>query len=91
MYIDRNEEIELSIGVSFKYSGKKIATHAIGEAIKKITAIENKNIVAYIREDNIKSEHAFSNAGFKMTPVYKNILLPTLDDEIKMFKWVYTN
>lgn len=72
-----------------KYTGHGIATKAISEVVKELINIENKDIIAYIREDNIKSQHVFSKVGFKRTDVYQSMLLPTLEHEIKLYKWIY--
>lgn len=89
LYIDYKLDIELSVGVSCQYTGHGIATKAISEVVKELINIENKDIIAYIREDNIKSQHVFSKVGFKRTDIYQSMLLPTLEHEIKLYKWIY--
>lgn len=89
MYIDYKLDIELSVGVSCQYTGHGIATKAVSEVVKELNNTENKDIIAYIREDNIKSQRVFSRVGFKRTDTYQSMLLPILEHEIKLYKWIY--
>jgi RimJ/RimL family protein N-acetyltransferase len=88
MYVDDDTDIEISIGISYSYTGQGLATKALGEVVQKLKT-QNKNIIGYIREDNVKSQSVFRKVGFKITDVYRSMLLPTLEHEIKLYKWVY--
>lgn len=66
VYIDNNEEIEISVGVSCYYTGHGIATKAVKEIVGDILLTEeNKSVIAYVREDNTKSQSVFVNSGLK--------------------------
>lgn len=91
MYVDYADDyIEISIGVSLKFSGKGYAT----KAVKELTDFLNSQndvcipIVAYIREDNYKSQHVFGNASYEKSAEY---VLKSFGEEksLRMEKWVW--
>lgn len=68
-----NNEYEITIGVSEKYSGFGYASEALINGFNKYKLKENAIFIAWIRDDNIASVKAFEKAGF----------VRTNDDQIK--------
>lgn len=91
VYVDYKNmnNVELSIGVSSKCSGKGIATCAIQEIVLKLRKYNVPEIFAYIREDNSRSERVFTKSGFIKTNLYRKLKLENSIDEITLFKWTY--
>lgn len=89
IYVDNNEEIELSVGISCYHAGQGIATNSIRDLVELLSATENKNIIAYIREDNVKSQRVFEKVGFKITDQYRTMNFTSSDCAMKLYKWIY--
>jgi RimJ/RimL family protein N-acetyltransferase len=64
-YVDYHSEseIELSLGVSSRVSGKGYGTGLILSLLEKYKD-KYKYITAFVREDNIRSQRVFDKAGF---------------------------
>ena len=85
-----NGDIEISIGVSEKFSGHGIGAKACVEAIKFMKNEGKHSLIAYIREDNHRSIHVFEKSGFvedKNNAVCKCVENTT--KELKMLKFKY--
>ena len=89
IYADNNEEIELSVGISCYYAGQGIATNSIRALVELLSVTENKNIIAYIREDNVKSQRVFEKVGFKITDQYRTMNFTGSDCAMRLYKWIY--
>lgn len=88
IYVDYSkDELCLSVGVSSQYAGNGIATNSIVEIVQKLRAEFNLPIVAYIREDNIRSQKVFIKAGFKKTDICKSTFLDN-GMHINLNKWI---
>ena len=48
-----------------------------------------KRMVSSIREDNIASMKAYTACGVRVTDEYKNVYIPKLGKEVKMYTIVY--
>lgn len=90
LYIDykSEKEAELSIGISSSESGKGYGTKAVKEAVG-ILGAEKLSAIAYVREDNDKSQKLFSKAGLHRTDEYREMTLPCgeYDKTVRLYKW----
>lgn len=89
VYVDYNseEEIELSLGVSSKMSGKGYGTIIIRNLVEEYKD-KYKYITAYIREDNIRSQKVFGNAGFVCLQE-KKMIMDEKENKLVLDKWQY--
>ena len=88
-YIDYNSEaeIEISLGVSNKMSGKGYGTDIIRNLVEKYKETY-RYIVAYVRKDNIRSQKAFFKAGFVRLDEMKTVI-DERENELALDKWQY--
>lgn len=90
LYIDysTDTEAELSIGISITQSGKGYGTRAVKEALTLLHAAK-LSAIAYIREDNNKSQALFEKAGLARTNKYREMMLPGKEDHklVKLYQW----
>ncbi|MCI9270111.1 MAG: GNAT family N-acetyltransferase [Dorea sp.] len=88
-YIDYNSEaeIEISLGVSNKMSGKGYGTDIIRNLVEKYKETY-RYIVAYVRKDNIRSQKAFFKAGFVRLDETKTVI-DERENELALDKWQY--
>lgn len=90
LYIDytADTEAELSIGISAAQSGKGYGTKAVKEAVMLLHAVKLSGI-AYIREDNDKSQAVFGRAGLARTDKYREMTLPCKEGKklVKLYRW----
>jgi len=77
LYIDysANAEAELSIAISSKQTGNGYGTGAVQEAVTYLYTA-GLTPVAFIREDNNRSEALFERAGLIRTEEYREMILP---------------
>lgn len=84
--------IELSIGISERYSNGGLATKAIEEACRMLTETgKDPLIYAYIRTDNLRSQRVFSKAGFVLTENFREMHLENQKEPMKLYQWIYQN
>lgn len=91
IYVDKIDKnlFELAIGVSENHSGKHIGRTALAATVKMIRKPNpDAMIIAWIREDNIASQKAFSNADFTITDDYLFRFIGSLGVDKKMIKFV---
>lgn len=88
-YVDYNSaaEIEISLGVTNKMSGKGYGTDIIRSIVDKYKG-RYRHIVAYVREDNIYSQKAFYKAGFVCLEETKTVIVER-ENELVLNKWQY--
>jgi RimJ/RimL family protein N-acetyltransferase len=65
-FVRHPHELEMGIVIAPEHRGKGYASLMIELGVKEAWA----PVVAYVREDNDKSLHAFRRAGFKMDDLY---------------------
>ena len=80
---------EISIGVSSSHTGKGIGTKAIKRAIEESAKLGYKKIFAYIRKDNIRSQAAFTKAGFILTERSRKVFFKNINCDVEMWEYVY--
>ena len=90
LYIDYsgNGEAELSIGISAVQSGKGYGTRAVREAVALLREAK-LSAIAYIREDNDRSQALFGGAGLARTDEYREMMLPCKESQklVKLYRW----
>ncbi|WP_174349719.1 GNAT family N-acetyltransferase [Paenibacillus sp. JMULE4] len=81
---------DFSIAVSDRFSGKGIATKAIGEMIEylKYEHFNCKTFYSYIREDNIPSQKVHRKNNFILTDQYEDKFLQSDNKIVRLHKWV---
>ena len=80
--------IELSIGVSERFSNGGLATEAIRNICELLSeSQENSEIYVYIRTDNIRSQKVFTKAGFVVTEEFRVMQLQNQNEPVKLYRW----
>ena len=75
--------------MSSTISGQGIATSTLCELVSELRKSEDSDLIAYIREDNIRSQRVFAKVGFENTGTFHIKQLETEEKETRFFKWVY--
>lgn len=83
--IPSNESFELSSAISHKYQKKGYGKKAIMLGLEEGKKMGFKRMVSSIREDNIASLKAYTACGVVVTDEYRNVYIPRLDKEVKMY------
>lgn len=86
---DYNNCCEIGIGISTAYMGRKAGTEAIKMAINECKKFGYQKVVAYIRQDNVRSSSAFVNAGFFPTFQKKKVYIDNLNNVVEMLEYKY--
>lgn len=83
VYLDRIDEkrAEVSIGISEKFSGNGYGKLAICQCGGVAKQLGYKMLVAYIREDNMRSQNLFSHIGFSKTDIQISRCIENLNEK----------
>ncbi len=69
------KDLEIGISISEKAQGKGVGKAAVKAAVEVLSNV-NQNVIARIRDDNIRSQKCFLNNGFVKTEEYEVINYP---------------
>lgn len=90
LYINPDgSDFELACAICSEFCGRGYAKQAIKAGLEEGEKLGFNRMVSYIREDNIASMKAYSACGVKITEEYKNVFIPKLKKDVKMFKIIY--
>ncbi len=90
LYIRPNgEEFELAVAIVQKYGGKGYAKEAIKLGLEEGRHLGFKRMITSIREDNIASMKAYTACGVKVLDDYKEVFIPKLGKNVKMYIVIY--
>ncbi|MDF2877899.1 MAG: acetyltransferase, family [Clostridia bacterium] len=81
------DNASVSVAVLDKYSGKGIGRTAIERVVEAANSYGYKNLIAEIREDNIRSQRLFTTAGFNKTEEFRLMYISNIEREIKMLQY----
>ncbi|MCR4617587.1 MAG: GNAT family N-acetyltransferase [Lachnospiraceae bacterium] len=87
--IPNGEEYDLACAILSDYCGKGYARNAIKLGLEEGRKYGFKKMVGSIREDNIASMKAYTSCGIQVLDEYKNVFVPKLEREVKMYKVIY--
>lgn len=89
LYLDPLEadSAEMSIGIMQAYSGRGFGRQAVEKLCDLAYNIGFRSIYAMVREDNLRSQKMFQNAGFETTDSFKLQYIQNQNKEIKMLEF----
>lgn len=92
LYINPDgSDYELACAICSEFCGKGYAKLAIKAGLAEGERLGFKRMVSYIREDNIASMKAYGSCGVNITDEFKEVYIPGLEKNVKMFKIIYEN
>lgn len=83
--IPNGEEYDLATAICSKHGGHGYAKQAIKLGLEQGKKLGYKRMVSSIREDNIASMKAYSSCGVVVTDKYKEVYIPKLRKNVKMY------
>lgn len=87
--IPNGDEYDLPCAILSRFSGKGYAKQAIKLGLEEGKRLGFKRMVGSIREDNIASMKAYTACGVKIIDKYKEVFIPKLGKNVKMYIVVY--
>lgn len=78
---------EISIGIMQAFSGQGYGRQAVSELCELAYGFGFRNILAMVREDNLRSQKMFQHAGFDKTGSSRLQFIQNLNKEIKMLEF----
>lgn len=92
IYLDKIKEnnYEISVGISDSETGKGYGREAVRQATLMAESEAADSILAYIREDNIRSQKLFERIGFQRQNQFRVLSLENGDKEIKLWQYQYS-
>lgn len=90
LYILPNgEEYDLPCAILSNFGGRGYAKQAIKLGLEEGKRLGYKRMVGSIREDNIASMRAYAACGIKVLDDYREVFIPKLGKNVKMYIVVY--
>ncbi len=87
--IPNGEEFDLPCAILSRFGGRGYAKEAIKLGLAEGKRLGFRRMVGSIREDNLASLKAYTACGIKVLEEYRNVFIPKLGKEVKMFTVVY--
>lgn len=87
--IPNGEEYDLATAICERFAGRGYGKTAIMLGLDEGRKMGYKRMVGSIREDNIASMKAYSACGVKVLDEYREVYIPQLDKNVKMYVVVY--
>lgn len=89
--IPNGEEYDLATAICSKHGGHGYAKQAIKLGLEQGKKLGFKRMVGSIREDNIASMKAYTSCGVVVTDKYKEVYIPKLGKNVKMYIVYYNH
>ena len=90
LYILPNgDEYDLPCAILSNFAGRGYAKQAIRLGLEEGQRLGFKRMVGSIREDNIASMKAYTACGIKVLDEYREVFIPKLGKNVKMYIVVY--
>lgn len=90
VYLDPSQdqlgEFDFAVAISEKYQGRGYAKEAIAFGLDFCKKMGMTKLVGKIREDNTASLRAYTACGIIVMDEYELVLIPGLNQEVKMFR-----
>ena len=83
------DEYDLPCAILSEYGGRGYAKEAIRLGLEEGKRLGFKRMVGSIREDNIASMKAYQACGIKVLDEYREVFIPKLNKNVKMYIVVY--
>lgn len=89
LYLDPIESgsAEISIGIMQAFAGRGFGRKAVCELCDLAYGLGFNNIFAMVREDNLRSQRMFHNAGFEQNDSFRHQFIENQKKEIKMLEF----